>query len=240
MKIFRITAIAICAAAVAGSAQTIQVSKENRTISVTATDKVTAMADIATVHVGFIVYGPDSAAAYANGSRTSNSIVKALTSAGISSSAIESENQAVAPVQNYQVEKLTDAEKAQRKFQVTQSWTVRTTANDAAKVLDLAVKAGANQSGQIDWSFRDENAPEAEAAAKALQRARAQAEQMAQSLNPRLGALLYASNEVQASPIRPVMMRAMAAPMADKVAPLAINPRQIEKSATVNAIFAIE
>lgn len=239
MKIF-FTAIALCVATVAVSAQTIQVSKENRTISVTATDKVTAMADTATVHIGFIVYGPNSDAAYANGSRTSNGIVKALTAAGIPSASIESENQAVAPVQNYEVEKLTDAEKAQRKFQVTQSWTVRTNADDAAKVLDIAVKAGANQSGQIDWSFKDENAPEAEAAAKALQRARTQAAQMAQSLNARLGALLYASNEVQASPIRP-MMRAMAAPTAmEKVAPLAINPRQIEKIATVHAVFAIE
>lgn len=240
MKLFRVTAIALCAAALSVSAQTIQVSKENRTIAVTATDKVTAMADIATVHVGFIVYGPDSAAAYANGSRTSNAIMKALTSTGIASDAIESENQSIAPVQNYQVEKLTDAEKAQRKFQVTQSWTVRTHANDAAKVLDLAVKAGANQSGQIDWSFKDENAPEAEAAAKALKRAQTQAEQMAQSLNAKLGSLLYASNEVQSSPIRP-FLRAMAAPMAmDKVEPLAINPRKIEKSATVYAVFAIE
>lgn len=240
MKILRVTAIALCTAAIAASAQTIQVSKENRTISVTATDKVTALADIATVHVGFIVYGPDSDAAYANGSRTSNAIMKALTSAGIPSASIESENQSVTPVQNYQVEKLTDAEKAQRQFQVTQSWTVRTSADNAAKVLDLAVKAGANQSGQIDWSFKDENAPEAQAAAKALQRARSQAEQMAQSLNAKLGSLLYASNEVQASPIRPMMMRAMASPAMEKVEPLAINPRQIEKSATVTAIFAIE
>lgn len=240
MKILPLTAIALCTVTLAASAQTIQVSKENRTISVTATDKVTAMADLATVHVGFIVYGPNSDAAYATGSRTSNDIMKALTAAGIPSASIESENQSVAPVQNYQVEKLTDAEKAERKFQVTQSWTVRASANDAAKVLDLAVKAGANQSGQIDWSFKDENAPEAQAAAKALQRARMQAEQMAQSLNAKLGVLLYASNEVQAVPIRP-FMRAMAAPAAmDKVQPLAINPRQIEKSATVTAIFAIE
>lgn len=241
MKILRVTAVALCTAAIAASAQTIQVSKENRTISVTATDKVTAMADIATVHVGFIVYGPNSEAAYANGSKTSNAIMKALTDAGVPSASIESENQSVTPVQNYQVEKLSDAEKAQRQFQVTQSWTVRTSADNSAKVLDLAVKAGANQSGQIDWSFKDENAPEAQAAAKALQRARSQAEQMASSLNAKLGSLLYASNEVQASPIRPMMMRAMAAPAAmDKVEPLAINPRQIEKSATVTAIFAIE
>jgi hypothetical protein len=241
MKILPIAAAALCTLTLAAHSQTIQVSRENRTISVTATDKVTAVADVATVHIGFIVYGPDSDAAYANGSRTSNAIMKALTSAGVPSASIESENQSVAPVQNYQVEKLSDAEKAERQFQVTQSWTVRTNANDAAKVLDLAVKAGANQSGQIDWSFKDENAPKAEAAAKALKRARAQAEQMAQSLNAKLGDLLYASNEVQATPIRPLMMRAMAAPQAmEKVEPLAINPRQIEESATVTAIFAIE
>lgn len=239
MKMLRITAIALCAASVAASAQTIQVSKENRTISVTATDKVTAMADTATVHIGFIAYGPTSDAAYASGSRTSNAIVKALTSAGVPSASIESENQSIQPVQNYQVEKLTEAEKAQRKFQVTQSWTVRTGADDAAKVLDTAVKAGANQSGQIDWSFRDENAPAAQAAAKALKRAQAQAEQMARSLNAKLGELLYASNEAQPGPIRP-FMRAMAAPAAQKVEPLAINPREIETTATVHAVFAIE
>ncbi len=221
------------------SAQTIQVSKENRTIAVTATDKAISMADTATVHVGFIDYGPDSASAYATGSRISNAIMNALTAAGIPKDSIESENQNVSPVQPYQVEKLSDAERAQRQFQVTQSWTVRVPANDAAKTLDLAVKAGANQSGQIDWSLKDEDALQAEAAAKALKRARAQAEQMAQSLNTRLGALLYASNQVEAVPVRPLMMRAMAAP-ASEPAPLAINPRQVEKTATVYAVFAIE
>jgi uncharacterized protein YggE len=224
-----------------GFAQTIQVNKENRTIAITATDKVTAMADQATVHIGFVAYGADSNTAYANGSRVSNGIVKALTSAGVAKEAIQSENQQLQPVQNYQLDKLTDAQKAQRQFQVSQSWTVKTEANDAAKILDTAVKAGANNAGQIEWGFKDDNGPEGQAAAKALKRARAQAEQMAAGLNARLGALLYASNQVEAAP-RPLMYaRAAAAPMAmDKVEPLAINPREIEKSATVYAVFAIE
>lgn len=226
--------------AVTALAQTIQVNKDNRTIAITATDKVTAIADQATVHVGFIAYGPDSNAAYATGSWISNAIVKALKSSGIAEEAIQSENQAVAPVQPYQVEKLTPAERAQRQFQVTQSWTVKTAANDASKTLDVAVKAGANQSGQIDWGFKDENAHEAEAAAKALKRARSQAEQMAAGLNTKLGTLLYASNEVQPSGPRPLVRAMAAAPMMEKVQPLAINPREIEKVATVYAVFAIE
>jgi uncharacterized protein len=247
MKILRIAAVTLATAALAvtataqSDAPTIQVNKDNRTIAITATDKAIVLADTATVHIGFIAYGPDSDAAYANGSSLSNAIVKALTSAGVPSDTIQSENQNVSPVQEYQVDKLTPAEKAQRKFQVTQSWTVRTNASDAARVLDLAVKAGANQSGQIDWSLKDENAPQAEAAAKALQRARTVAGEMAKGLNVQLGALLYASNETQAAPVVPLMRRMVAPPpmAAQVVQPLAINPRQIEKFATVYAVFII-
>ncbi len=246
MKILHLSATLTLAAALLVTApsqaqtiaQTIQVNKDNRTIAITATDKVILMADTATVHIGFIAYGPDSDAAYATGSHVSNAIVKALTAAGVPSDAIESENQNVSPVQEYQIDKLTPAEKAQRKFQVVQSWTVRTPADDAAKILDLAVKAGANQSGQIDWSLKDENAPQAEAAGKALQRARTVAAEMAKGLSVKLGALIYASNETQAQPPVP-LVRAMAASAA-KTEPLAINPRRIEKSATVYAVFAIE
>ncbi|HWZ00363.1 MAG TPA: SIMPL domain-containing protein [Edaphobacter sp.] len=243
MNILRLSALTLAAAILTtapANAQTIQVNAANRTIAITATDKVIVMADTATVHIGFIAYGPDSDAAYAAGSRTSNAIVKSLTTAGIPSDAIESENQNVSPVQEYQIDKLTPAEKAQRKFQVVQSWTVRTSADDAAKILDLAVKAGANQSGQIDWSLKDENTPQAEAAAKALQRARTVAGEMAKGLNVRFGPLLFASNETQAQPPIPLMRAMAAAPMAEKTQPLAINPRRIEKSATVYAVFAIE
>src|SRR5271168_4508577 len=116
MTIFRLSAFAICVVAgtTVANAQTIQVNKENRTIAVTATDKVTIVADTATVHIGFIAYGPDSDWAYATGSRISNAIIKALTDGGISPDTIESENQNVAPVQDYQNQKLTAAERAQR------------------------------------------------------------------------------------------------------------------------------
>jgi len=240
MMMLRFTVLAFFAHSMACSAQTIQVSKENRTIAITATDKVMAEADVATIHVGFLAYGPDSNTAYANGSRVSNSIHRAIVAAGVAEDAIESESQSVAPVQEFQVDKLTPAEKLQRQFQVTQSWTVRSGAADAAKVLDVAVKAGANQSGQIEWSLRDPNAAAAEASAKALQRARTVADQMAKGLDAKLGGLIYASNQTEAEPVRPVRGRVMSLAMAKSVEPLAINPRRIETSATVYAVFAIE
>lgn len=222
-------------------AQSVQVSGANRTVSVTATSQVIVMADVATVHLGFQVYGPDSDTAYANGSRVSNAIAKALAGAGVAKETIESEAQSLTAVQNYGNEKLTPAELAQRKFQVQQGWTVRTAADDAAKVLDVAVKAGANQSGEIDWSLANEGAPEAQAATKALERARSVASGMATGMGAKLGALLYASNTSLEAPVRP-MPRVMAFSVRAKeaTAPLSINPRRIEKSATVTAIFAIE
>jgi uncharacterized protein len=229
----------LCAAQM--PSQGIAVSKENRSIAITATDSVIVMADVATVHIGFIAYGVDHDSAYATGSKVSNAVIGALKAAGVPADEIESENQNLAEVQPFQLNQLPPEEKARRKWELTQSWTVRTNAADAARVLDIAVKAGANQSGGIDWSLKDANAPQAQAAAKALQRAKTVAEEMAKGLNVKLGALIFASNETQAEPVRPVMarMQAMAAP-APPPPPLAINPRRIEKTATVYAVFAID
>ncbi len=161
--------IAAFAAAIS-QAQQIEVNKNNRTIAVTATDKATVDAEVATVHVGFQVYAADSQSAYALGSKSSNAIVVALKKAGVEDSAIQSEAQSVAPVQQYEIQNLPENQKAQRQFQVTQSWSVKTSAKNAASILDAAVQAGANQSGQIDWDVADPDALEAQAAESALKR----------------------------------------------------------------------
>ncbi len=224
------------------------ISKENRTIAITATERVLDEADTATVHVGFLLYAPSKDAAYAAGSRASNAVVSALLGAGVAKNAIQSENQSLGEAQPYNQPNETPADKAQRAaraFTIQQSWTVQAAANDAAKLLDVAVKAGANQSGQIDWSLHDPNAAQSAAATKAMQRARTQATAMANGLGVHLGTLLYASNQVDAG-----VPRAAAAkmdrfsggltPLNDSPAPLAINAREIETAATVYAVFALE
>ncbi len=237
-----VTGIAFAAIASA-QAQQIDVNKNNRTIAVTATDKATADAEVAIVHVGFQVYAADSQAAYALGSKTSNAIVAALKKAGVEESAIQSEAQNIAPVQSFEIQNLPEAEKAQRQFQVTQSWSVKTSAKGAASVLDAAVQAGANQSGQIDWDVADPDALEGQAAESALKRAHAIADQMAKGLGTSLGPLVYASNQVPERPM-PIAMRAMVAGAGggsgNGVAPLAVSPQKVTRSATVYAVFSIE
>jgi uncharacterized protein YggE len=242
--------IAACCAALLMSAvvspsraQQIVVSKDNRTIAVTTSADANADADTVTVQIGFLVYGADEDAAYALGSKTSNAIAAALKAAGIPADAIQSESQSIAPVQQYGNQEWTAEEKAERKFQVQQGWSVKTAAANGAKVLDVAVKAGANQSGQMSWSVADQDGLQAKAAKLALDRARQIAQQMAAGLNATLGPLVYASNEAPARGPQPLMRApAMmaAASAAKEVEPLSVSAQKVTASATVYAVFSIQ
>ena len=239
-RILAPSALAVAAILAASlHAQNIEVNKDNRTVAVTATEHVVVTADIATVHIGYITYGRDRDTTYANATKLSNTIIQALTASGVPADSIESDNQSLEPTQNFQVERLPPAEAANRKYQVQQSWIVRTGAANAAKLLDTAVLAGANQSGQIDWSLKDESASTASASARAIQHAHRVAIQMVSGFGGKVGALLYASNESESTTVRPVPMMAMHK-AANENEPLAISPRRIERSVTVRAIFAIE
>ena len=223
-------------------AQQIAVNKDNRTIAVTTSAEASAPADTVTVQIGFIAYGADRDTAYASGSKTSNAIAAALKGAGVPADAIESQSQSISPVPQYNNQEWTPEEKVERKFQVQQGWTVKTAAANGAKILDVAVKAGANESGQMTWSVADQDALQAQAAKMALDRARKIAHQMADGLNATLGSLIYASNEAPQREPQPLMRgMAMAAPMAaQKVEPLSVSAPKVNATATVYAVFSIQ
>src|SRR3984957_4089235 len=232
--------VLLAAIAIPNYAQQIVVSKENRTIAVTTSADAEAQADTVTVQIGFVEYGADQDSAYAVGSKTSNAIAAALKAAGIPEDAIQSESQSITPVQQYTNQDWTPAEKAERKFQVQQGWSVKTAAGNGAKVLDVAIKAGANQSGQMTWSVQDEDGLQAKAAKLALDRARQIAQQMAAGLSATLGPLVYASNEAPARGPQPLMRpQAMmaASKAAIEVEPLSVSAPKVTASATVFAVF---
>lgn len=236
--------IPFAAAAGAQDVPALTITKANRTIAITATEQVKHMADLGTVHVGFVQYGPTREAAYNSGSVVSNAIIHALLQAGATKENIQSESQELAETQFFNGQTAVSADERRAKaFHLRQTWTVRVAADDAARALDAAVKAGANESGQIDWALSDPNAAQAEAGAKAIQRAQGQARALASGLGVHLGDLLYASNQVEGSPVLPAPRRMlkMDQPVAAaQTASLAINPREIETSATVYAVFALE
>ncbi|MDR3739511.1 MAG: SIMPL domain-containing protein [Terracidiphilus sp.] len=205
------------------------ISAANRTLTVTAQDNVSVEPEIAILHVGFDTQPMDAKAAYAEGARTSNTIIAAIKAEGIAESAIRSESQY-----------LTRDWKQQHKFKLTQQWTVRVPAERAAEVLDAAITAGATSSGEIEWTVKDERALETQALEKAAARARQNAETLAKGMGVKLGVLVYTSNEVSGSVMPRVRMMSAMAKSADQTQPLAIEPQKVSREATVYAVFAIE
>lgn len=229
------------------SAQTIQINQQNKTIAINTTDEATAVSDIAAVTVGFMIFKPDSDAVAAEAGKLSYAIMDALHKAGVEDKSIESISQSVS--RNTTFDDKEDAmQRAQRRFQAEQSWEVSVAPKDAAAVLRLAMAAGANQSGNIDWRLADRKGLQAQAAANALVKARAVASQMADGMKVKLGALIYASNE---SPVAKIYFKRPADGLTlntseatirqlVSIVPLEIHPQTIREEATVYAVFAIE
>jgi hypothetical protein len=219
--------------------QTIQISKENRTVAITATDTAEAAADRAVVTVGFTLYGKEQASTYADATRVSNGIMQALHGAGVKDEAIESAEQSLTAIDDNDKPRYAQG----LRFVCTQRWMVTVPAGQAAEVLHRAITAGANNSGGIAWELADDRGLMAEAAAKALADAQQMAERMVAGLHARLGPLVYASNQPEPRP--GVMAFARLAPAAAEVRekplqPLAIRSGKITRAATVYAVFALE
>lgn len=244
MTLLRFAAISsLCLVILPLSAQQIQISKDNKTIAITTSGDASAMADTAVVTVGFNTFGKDQDGTYADASRISNAIISALTGSGVPKDAIQSEEQNLSALEdNSDQDK--DRYKQGLRFQFSQSWRVTVPADQAANVLHLAITSGANNSGGINWQLKDDDALQAQAAAKALEHARQIAERMAHGLGVTLGALVYASNQ---APPRGIfangMLNTESASLAGRrvnLKPLAISPERITQSTTVYAVFSID
>ncbi len=240
MNATRLAVAGLVVLTLAAGGQTIQVSKDNRTIAITTTDEAQAIADRAVVSVGYIVYGADQDGTYAEASKVSNAVAKALHGAGIKAEAIESREQTLTQID--------DNDKVRYnkgiRFVASQSWGVTVPAKDAADTLHLAIEAGANSSGNIDWQLVDDQALDSEAATKALVHAQEIAGRMAKGLKVTLGPLVYASNQTppRGGPIAYAMApdATRMAMRKESVKPLAISPAKISRSATVYAVFSLQ
>lgn len=206
-----------------------------------------ATADIAAITVGFEIFGPDSETTFADGSKLSHAILEALHKAGVTDKDIESSGQGIQRNTDFD-EKDKPEQKAKRQFVFQQSWNVSVSPESAAEVIRVAVAAGANKTGAIDWRLSDKKSLQAKAAENALIKARAVAAHMATGLNVKLGDLIYASNETPnariyfARPQQGLVLNAASASVASyiTVPHVEIRPQTIREEATVYAVFAIE
>jgi hypothetical protein len=231
-----IATASLCTTLSAAAQQTTQpqmkVDSSNRTLTISATETMSVEPDLAILHIGFDTAPQDAKSAYADGARASNAIIAAVKQAGIPETSIRSESQYLDR----------DYSTKQHKFVLHQQWTVKVPPERAAEILDIAVTAGATDSGQIDWTVKDVPALESQALDHAASRAKANAEVLAKGMGVRLGSLIYVSNQMSFPELpRPMFANAMrSAVAAPPPPPLSIEPHQVSREATVYAVFAIE
>jgi uncharacterized protein YggE len=229
------------------AAQSIQINRDNKTIAISTTDEATATADIAAVTVGFEILGPDAQSISADAGKLSSAILESLHKLGVQDKSIESLSQGLQKNTDFD-EKEKAEQRAKEQYTFSQSWEVSTSPQGASEVIRAAIAAGANKSGAINWRISDRKSLQAKAAEAALIKGRQVAQNMADGLHVKLGALIYASNETPSAkiyfaPTQGVALYSASASVASYITipkPLEIRPQTIREEATVYAVFAIE
>ena len=208
----------------------------------TAEESASADAEVATLAIGYHNYGLTQDSAFKDNIQMSERITKAILGAGVPKNNIETEKLQLDRVQIE--DKWTPEMKKERQFEAVQSWHIAVSAGQAQKVVDLAVKAGANQVDDVDWNVADPVALQAKAGAAALAKARSIADQMAKGLGTKLGELVYASNRAPVAKMwRGAVLNTESASVevsGEKQPQLTLFPEKVKSDATVYAVFSIE
>ena len=133
-----VLAVALSAGAQQPSQPELRIDSANRTLTVTANENVDVEPDVAILHIGFETEPTDAKSAYAAGARTSNAIVDASSRLAF---------QKAPSAANRSISNRITRPKS-HKFKLAQRWTVRTSPERAAEILDMAINAGANSAGK--------------------------------------------------------------------------------------------
>jgi uncharacterized protein YggE len=245
-KYWIVIVILLCTAPALYS-QELQVTKENKSVEVTVTQKVEVEADIARVTLEAKTFGQTHETAYEENLRIADQVIKSILNGGISKERIEthglkSETQSSDDLKEFAME-----ERKFHKFTVVQSWSVRVSTNDAQRVVDLAVRAGANRIVGVEWEVNDPDALDAKARRASVEKARVVAEEIAGGLGGKLGAILFVSNASESK-----LLYVPRAGLSEDTTKqrfteqfwerrsLQLFPEKITREATVHAIFALQ
>ena len=169
--------------------QGVQISRQNKTIAVSISETVRVDADLAVVTIGFRNSANTKDEAFKENVHTASRILEALLGAGVAPAHVETE--AIRMQRPYALQMGGAQEES---VEAIQTWKIRVAVADAEKVVDVAVKAGANQVEDVQWTMADPTALQAKANSAALAKARAMAEKMAEQFGVKAGELLYLSN----------------------------------------------
>ncbi len=223
--------------------QQVSVSKQNKTITISAEQTMKFEPEIARLEIGCQDYAARQEEAFAATKNAIANILESLHRNGVEDQAITTES--------LSLEQQTESDSSRplptnEKFHSSQKLEVAVSIRTAQKILDSAVLAGANDVGNPQWLLKDYDLAQARTAGAALKKARTNAEQMAAGLGAKLGDLVYASNNVPSLlfALRPGLVLNTATSNTIGGAPrtqeLKLFPQPVEVKATVYATFALE
>lgn len=230
--------VVFTAVAISTAAQSSRIASDRKTIEIRASDKISSPAEVATVKVGVQNVAASKDAAYEENVRMANKVVQALRVAGTPPEAIQTES-----IRLDREDTAQGVKPASTKYSADQEWRIRVKASEAQKIVDIAVAAGANQIGGVEWNVSDPDALESKAYAAALARAKRVAEQTASQAGVKLGEILSISNFVS-----PFMSRfdtlnteseTITVSAAARVTSLKLFPEEVSREASVTVVYAI-
>jgi uncharacterized protein YggE len=183
-----------------------------RSVTVVGRGEVQAKPDIATTNLGVEVLAPTVEQALAEANQRMDILLAALKGAGVDEKDIQTSNFSInferSPVEPKPVPEGTQPEQPAGSYRVSNMVRVIVRdLNQVGKVIDMAVKAGANNVWGISFGLDETDALESAARASAVADARARAESLARLNTVELGEVLTIS-EVIGGGSGPVMMDA--------------------------------
>jgi uncharacterized protein len=140
------------------SAQTIQVSRDNKTIYVTSEGEAKAEPEIAILTLGYHAWSKAKDALYDETATVSDKVVAALIRAGVKKEMIRTDKTHVEAEPNWPADW-----KANRVFEAELRWKVTVPVKDAEGVVAIAMQAGATELSDVEWDVVDRTILQAEA-----------------------------------------------------------------------------
>lgn len=201
----------------------------SRTITVSATGRVSAEPDIVHLQAGLTTEGASARKALTENNRVMRSLIDALTADGIADRDIQTSNFNVSP--RYQ-----RTERGGRNeingYQVSNQ--VRVTVRDidrAGDILDTLVELGANQMNGMSFEVSNADKLKDEARKEAIKAARRRADLLAAAAGAEVGAVVQIAEDAPVHGPRPVAMRSAA--MERSSVPIAAGAQELEARVTV-------
>ncbi|MFO0780680.1 MAG: SIMPL domain-containing protein [Candidatus Gracilibacteria bacterium] len=211
-----------------------------RTITVAGEGKISAKPDIANISLSVVSKGATVKQVTADNNTKMNQVLGAVKGLGVDAKDITTSQYSLYPEYDYSYLSKSGVNKIIG-YNLTQEITVKV--RDLQKVddiLDSATKAGANQVGALAFDLDDAGSVKKEARAKAFDKAKEKAQEMASMAGVRLGRVVTFSEEAPAYPY-PQYNFAMEAKMdAGVTAAPSIEPGQKELTMSVSVTYEIE